>query len=190
MISTYTDTDTTQFPADDTSQYTASQRYADSLYKIDSAALVTSLPPIPESEKANTAEPEELKKNNEGATAKKTEVKKPASKPLASRPKRVAKKITRKEPEVQKPAAYQNEEYSEPKIKKTVIPKYTLAVPKAYFYDKPDVRSRRPVYLVSSNDSEFTASEDTNGFIYVVFFNTDREISKGWLRKVDLRRIN
>jgi serine/threonine-protein kinase len=68
--------------------------------------------------------------------------------------------------------------------------KYTLAVAKAYFYDKPDIRSRRPVYLSNINESELTASEDTNGFIYVVFFNTDRQITKGWLRKSDLRRIN
>ncbi|HEY0771635.1 MAG TPA: hypothetical protein VGD31_15020, partial [Sphingobacteriaceae bacterium] len=68
--------------------------------------------------------------------------------------------------------------------------KYTLAVSKAYFYDQPEGSSRRNTFLVFSNNAELTALEDRNGFIYVVFFNTQGEITKGWLRKRDLRRIN
>ena len=68
--------------------------------------------------------------------------------------------------------------------------KYTLAISKAYFYDQPEGSSRRNTFLVYSNNAELTALEDRNGFIYVVFFNTQGEITKGWLRKRDLRRIN
>lgn len=68
--------------------------------------------------------------------------------------------------------------------------KYTLAVSKAYFYDQPQAGSRRNTFLVYSNNAELTALEDRNGFIYVVFFTTQGDITKGWLRKSDLRRIN
>lgn len=68
--------------------------------------------------------------------------------------------------------------------------KYTLAASKAFFYDQPDPDSRRNTYLIFSNNAELTAIEDKNGFIYVMFFNTAGEITKGWLRKRDLRRIN
>jgi eukaryotic-like serine/threonine-protein kinase len=66
--------------------------------------------------------------------------------------------------------------------------KYSVAVPKAYFYEQPDVRTKKPLYLSADTGStELTASQDSNGFIYVVFFNTEGEITKGWLRKQDLR---
>lgn len=68
--------------------------------------------------------------------------------------------------------------------------KYTLAVSKAYFYDQPQAGTRRNTFLVYSNNAELTALEDRNGFIYVVFFTTQGNITKGWLRKSDLRRIN
>ncbi|WP_026898099.1 protein kinase family protein [Daejeonella oryzae] len=81
------------------------------------------------------------------------------------------------------------ETISEPK-KEEIQPsnKYTVVVPKAYFYDEPDVRTRRPLYLsADTGSSNLIASQDTNGFIYVVFFNTEGEVTKGWLRKQDLR---
>jgi eukaryotic-like serine/threonine-protein kinase len=68
--------------------------------------------------------------------------------------------------------------------------KYTLAVSRAYFYDRPDESSRRNNYLVFANNAELTAAEEKNGFIYVVFFNTRNEITKGWLRKQDLKQMN
>jgi eukaryotic-like serine/threonine-protein kinase len=68
--------------------------------------------------------------------------------------------------------------------------KYTLAVSKAFFYDQPEGSSKRNTFLVYSNNAELTALEDRNGFIYVVFFNTQGDITKGWLRKKDLRQIN
>jgi serine/threonine protein kinase len=67
--------------------------------------------------------------------------------------------------------------------------KYTLAVPTAYFYSQPNESTRINSFLASWNNAELTAIDDRNGFIYVVFFNASQEISKGWLRKKDLRPI-
>jgi eukaryotic-like serine/threonine-protein kinase len=67
--------------------------------------------------------------------------------------------------------------------------KYTLAVNKAFFYSEPNLRTRRNAHLVHWNNPELTALDEKNGFIYVVFFNTAGEITKGWLRKSDLKRI-
>lgn len=68
--------------------------------------------------------------------------------------------------------------------------KYTLSVQKAFFHDQPQESTRRNAFLVHWNNAELTALEDRNGFIYVVFFNNEGQITKGWLRKQDLRRIN
>ncbi|MEJ7692779.1 serine/threonine-protein kinase [Daejeonella sp.] len=67
--------------------------------------------------------------------------------------------------------------------------KYTLSVSKAYFHDSPDESSRRAAFLVKWNNAELTAMDDKNGFIYVVFFNVNGQVTKGWLRKRDLRRM-
>ncbi|WP_207425388.1 serine/threonine-protein kinase [Pedobacter sp. SYSU D00535] len=80
----------------------------------------------------------------------------------------------------------QQEHLEELKNKK----KYTLAVNKAYFHDQPDESTRRNAFLVHWNNAELTAVEEKNGFIYVVFFNTQGQVTKGWLRKKDLKRIN
>ena len=185
-ITTYTDSDTTAYNGNDTSGMVSSEMYADSPYSIDTAALVRSLPPIPEEEKKTDDETDKTE-------VKKTEPKPEVKKPAARTAKKTAPKstpTTTNRQERLKPEPDQNPEYFEPREPRQVSNKYTLAVAKAYFYDKPDIRSRRPVYLSNINESELTASEDTNGFIYVVFFNTDRQITKGWLRKSDLRRIN
>ncbi|MBC8053301.1 MAG: serine/threonine protein kinase [Sphingobacteriaceae bacterium] len=67
--------------------------------------------------------------------------------------------------------------------------KYTLAVPKAFFHTQPDASTRRAAHLVHWNNAELTALDDRNGYIYVVFFNTAGQITKGWLKKSDLKRI-
>lgn len=67
--------------------------------------------------------------------------------------------------------------------------KYTLAVPRAYFYSQADEKTQRNSFLDKSNNAELTAVDEKNGFIYVVFFNTEGQITKGWLRKSDLRKI-
>lgn len=189
-MTTYSDPDTAGSGID-TFQNLTADMYADSLSAIDTAALVRSLPPIPEEDEQASTETSSAKSNEEEdkpkpaakkPAEKKTETKSTTSKTAKSTPKKPQPKLD--------PEPYQNPEYYEPKTNKSINNKYTLAVQKAYFYDKPDIRTRRPVYLSNVNDSELTASEDTNGFIYVIFFNTDRQITKGWLRKVDLRRID
>lgn len=67
--------------------------------------------------------------------------------------------------------------------------KYTLAVQKAYFYSQADASTQRNSFLEKWNNAELTAVEEKNGFIYVMFFNTEGQITKGWLRKRDLKRI-
>jgi eukaryotic-like serine/threonine-protein kinase len=68
--------------------------------------------------------------------------------------------------------------------------KYTVAAPIAYFYSQPFEGSRKESYLSSYNNAELTAVDDRNGFIYVVFFNSSQEITRGWLRKKDLRPVD
>ncbi len=68
-------------------------------------------------------------------------------------------------------------------------PKYTLSANRAYFYNDPSESSRMNNFLARSNNPELTALDDRNGFIYVVFFTKNGQVTKGWLRKRDLRRI-
>jgi serine/threonine protein kinase len=189
LITTYTDSDTSSASKDNSQSY-ISDSYSDSTSNIDTAALIKSLPPIPEEEKT-AGKPEKTETKRTETPVKKTAVRKPEKKAVsrtAGIKQTNSVSTTSKEPEKLK--EYQNSGNYEPKTKAAKNTKYTLAVSKAYFYDEPDVRSRRPVYLSNTNESEFVATKDSNGFIYVVFFNTDRQITRGWLRKQDLRPIN
>ena len=67
--------------------------------------------------------------------------------------------------------------------------KYTLSATRAYFYSEPSESSRKNNFLAKWNSPELTALDDKNGFIYVVFFTINGQVTKGWLRKRDLRRI-
>ena len=67
--------------------------------------------------------------------------------------------------------------------------KYTLSATRAYFYDESNENSRRSSFLAKWNSPELTALDENNGFIYVEFFTINGEITKGWLRKRDLKRI-
>ncbi|MES3019045.1 MAG: serine/threonine-protein kinase [Bacteroidota bacterium] len=68
-------------------------------------------------------------------------------------------------------------------------PKYTLSATRAYFYTDPNENSRKNNFLAKWNSPELTALDDKNGFIYVVFFTINGQVTKGWLRKRDLRKI-
>lgn len=189
MIATYSDTDTSAAAKDNQQSY-ISDSNSESTSNIDTAELIKSLPPIPE-EKKSEAKPEKTESKTSKSPTVKTAVKKPVKKTVrqtAAIKQPGIFSTPAKEPE--KVKEYQNQEYYEPKTKASKNSKYTLAVAKAYFYDEPDVRSRRPVYLSNTNDSEFVPTKESNGFIYVVFFNTERQITRGWLRKQDLRQIN
>ncbi|MEO8794191.1 MAG: hypothetical protein ABI390_01925 [Daejeonella sp.] len=121
-------------------------------------------------------------------TPKKAIVKKAPPKKTVEKPKSAPKPAPaiKNPPVVENKKKEEKEESPENTYVKSV--KYSVAVAKAYFYDEPDVRTRRPLYLAAdTGSSDLTASQESNGFIYVVFFNTEGEITKGWLRKVDLR---
>lgn len=62
---------------------------------------------------------------------------------------------------------------------------------KAYLYNAPDSSTRRNAFIVHWNNSYATlkALDDKKGFIYVVFTNHMGQVSKGWLRKMDLYPI-
>lgn len=68
-------------------------------------------------------------------------------------------------------------------------PKYALSAARAYFYTEPLSNSRTNNFLAKTNEPELTALDDKNGFIYVIFFTSSGDVTKGWLRKRDLRRI-
>ena len=63
---------------------------------------------------------------------------------------------------------------------------FSLAVPEAYFHDKPDPDTRRKAFINHWNKARLTALNDLNGFIYVVYTNEDGQTSKGWMNKKDL----
>ncbi len=69
-------------------------------------------------------------------------------------------------------------------------PKYTLDSSQAFFYSRPEETARRNLVLVPSDNTELVAVEDSNGFIYVSFFDSEGKTVRGWLRKQDLRRLN
>lgn len=63
---------------------------------------------------------------------------------------------------------------------------FSLAVPEAYFHDKPDANTRRKAFINHWNKARLTALNDLNGFIYVVYTNDEGQTSKGWMNKKDL----
>ncbi len=65
------------------------------------------------------------------------------------------------------------------------ILQYKVSAARAYFYDEPNVTTRRSAYMVPSNDI-ITPIDEQSGFIYTEFTNSKKQSSKGWLRKSDL----
>jgi hypothetical protein len=179
MMATYSDTEMR-----DSIGNIESELYADSVAVVDTAALTQSMPPALDSEKVAMQAPTENVDKIEPKNVVSENTLKTTSENKARRQRTSKKAFTT----AQKPETNSEPDYFEPPVK--LNNRYTLDVPKAYFYDKPEVASRRPIYLANTNESELTATKDTNGFIYVVFFNTDREITRGWLRKQDLRQTN
>lgn len=59
---------------------------------------------------------------------------------------------------------------------------------KAYFYNSPDETTRRPAFINKWNKA-VTASDEMNGFIYVVYKNEEGVTTRGWLRKADLKPL-
>ena len=70
-----------------------------------------------------------------------------------------------------------------------ITDQYKVLVARAFFYDKPDITTRRSAYMVPSNDI-ITAFNEKNGFIYTEFTNSRSQTSKGWLIKSDLLTLD
>lgn len=105
----------------------------------------------------------------------------------------IVKENLRTEEESIKSETLPIEEQKEEKLenKKQNTSSYKV-ISKAYFYNEPDANTQREAYIIHWNNSyaKIEALEERNGFIYVVFKNHLNQVSKGWLRKRDLRKVN
>lgn len=63
---------------------------------------------------------------------------------------------------------------------------------KTFFYNAPDERTRRNIFLLPYKDAYgiVTALNDKNDFIYVIYTNHRGRTSRGWIRKTDLDVVN
>lgn len=66
--------------------------------------------------------------------------------------------------------------------------KYTVIVGRAYFYDEPNYSTQRFAYLIYGDS--FTCQKSENGFLYAVFTNGHGNVSKGWIKEIDVREGN
>ncbi len=57
---------------------------------------------------------------------------------------------------------------------------------KAYFYREPDTNTRLDLYLGKPNHTRLSPIEERNGFVFVIYRNSHRKITRGWLNKKDL----
>jgi serine/threonine protein kinase len=89
-----------------------------------------------------------------------------------------------KKPDAQQTAAVPNQVPAN----KTVVGQYKVAVPRAYFHDEADEKTRRNAYAIPS-EAIIKAYDDKNGFIYTEIANPKGQVSKGWLRKEDLKTL-
>lgn len=67
---------------------------------------------------------------------------------------------------------------------------FTLFATYAYFHDSPDATSVRKANINRWNNARLTAIDDINGYIYVIYKNDQGQVSKGWLDKKDLIKVN
>jgi serine/threonine-protein kinase len=69
------------------------------------------------------------------------------------------------------------------------ISKEYKVINRAFFHQTPDEHSRTNVYIIPS-DETITATEENAAFIYVTIVDAKGKISKGWILKKDLVRVN
>jgi hypothetical protein len=67
---------------------------------------------------------------------------------------------------------------------------FTLFNNYAYFHDRPDAASVRKANINRWNNARLTAIDDIYGYIYVIYKNDQGQVSKGWLDKKDLIKVN
>ena len=70
-----------------------------------------------------------------------------------------------------------------------VIARYKVAS-KANFYSSPDENTLRSTFISQGDDKFVGALEDKNGFIYVVYTNDLGYVTRGWLSKKDLEKVD
>lgn len=63
-----------------------------------------------------------------------------------------------------------------------------IKVQKAYFHNQPNENSMNKHYLEESQKVEYLKEE--NGYLYVVYTNEARHITKGWINKDDVEIIS
>lgn len=61
---------------------------------------------------------------------------------------------------------------------------FTVKSDKAYFHNSPDFSTRRKGYLVKGEHG--IVQDISNGFVYIVFTNTNNQTSKGWISTDDV----
>jgi type I restriction enzyme M protein len=60
---------------------------------------------------------------------------------------------------------------------------------KAFFYLRPDIKSRVGLYLNKPNHVQLSPLKEENGFVYVVYTNNKGKSTSGWLNKNDLESV-
>lgn len=67
--------------------------------------------------------------------------------------------------------------------------KFTVVIPKAYFYSDPNPNSRRDLYINNLVHATLVPEKEQNGFVYVVYVNSKGQSTRGWLNKKDLKQL-
>jgi serine/threonine-protein kinase len=62
-------------------------------------------------------------------------------------------------------------------------------ISRAYFHNEPSAETRRNAFIVHWNNAVLRPVEERDGYVYVIFTNTEGQTSKGWLDKKDLRKL-
>lgn len=74
------------------------------------------------------------------------------------------------------------------KVDSTLRPRYKVRNI-AYFHDEPDESTKRKAFINHWNNAVLRPMNEKNGFIYVVYTNSEGQTSKGWLSKAELLQV-
>ncbi len=164
------------------------------------ATAVQSAPPVtqekkssPEASKTAAASQKKYEDYNEAeveALINETPPKKPANTVAnanaANKPAASAEKPTT--PAAETKPANETANQTPAVASRPVIGKYKVTS-KANFYSSADENTLRSAFISGSSNKTVEALEDKNGFIYVEYTNDNGLVSRGWLSKTDLSKI-